>query len=144
MGADDEMLEFASIAWFDLLFQSLYEHVGRAGLALDGIEFSLCEVITGLPEHLAVDGSTSAGWWLRVDRKHVEAGMGVRENVDYRAEASYEVARSLAKKLLTGRSASPAGQHAGGTPDPAAGQAIPPALARILGGLHNQLASRTR
>jgi hypothetical protein len=133
-------LEFLGPAWLDALLDTVHAAVQQAGATLDGARFSMCEVVTEVPAHLTPRGTTNIAWWLVIDGGQVEAGLGTREGIGYRAEATYEQARAAAKRVLRART----GTQIDRTNGSDRLSTIPDAVGAVLLELHNQLARRTR
>lgn len=122
---DSVRVELASREWIALARDYLSQRVGH----LDGVAFSVCEVFTDPPMHLA-DGAGRAAWWLSITAKGVEAGAGERADADLLVEVPYEQALRSARRTYD--------------PDGPCPPSVPGDVWRALVEMHNHLAPRTK
>jgi hypothetical protein len=143
-----ERHEFCSAAWLDELRHYMTKAVADLGDEVDGVQFALAEVFTGAPPHLALPGDERVGWWLAIDGRDVQVGLGIRDDIERTTTADYETTVPIARTIYS--------------EDPDAAEAarkrhaervergelpatpIPPVLLPALMGLHDHLARRTR
>jgi len=90
-------VDFASAAWVDAAREVLEDLV--ATHSQPGLKFSVCEVFTDSPAHVAPSGT--AAWYLFVDGKSVTVGMGERDDVDLRMGGDYQSALPGARTVYT-------------------------------------------
>ncbi|WP_293678286.1 phytanoyl-CoA dioxygenase family protein [uncultured Phenylobacterium sp.] len=130
-----QRFEFLSQAWID----EARQFVSARGCAAD---FSLCERFADPPP--GIDGS----WWLRARDGVVEAGPGVLEGADVQVDGDYQAILALAQTVYAAgedavaRARRELIHRAGTSAFRVAGQ-VPPAVAPVLGELHDHLAART-
>ena len=60
---------------------------GASAAELDGVEFSLCEVYTGVPKHIAESGR--AAWYFRLRGGELKFGTEEVDDVDFKAIVDY-------------------------------------------------------
>ncbi len=90
----EDRLEFVSEGWIDEARRFLQAELSsRAGLAT--VRFSLCEVFTDIPPHLA-EGTTLVSWYLKIANGHLEVAIGDIP-ADLRVVAPYQVALEFAQ-----------------------------------------------
>ena len=70
-------VDFASAAWVDAAREVLEDLVATHGDA--DLKFSVCEVFSGVPTHVAPSGT--AAWYLYVDGESVTVGVGERGSI---------------------------------------------------------------
>ncbi len=90
-------VDFASAAWVDAAREVLEDLVATHGDA--DLKFSVCEVFSGVPTHVAPSGT--AAWYLYVDGDSVTVGVGERDDVDLRMGGDYESALPGARTVYT-------------------------------------------
>lgn len=93
-------VEFGSPAWIDLARQFLEETIPPLGEALDGIEFTICEVFTNAPRHIAGDDGRVA-WHVVIDGPTVKVGDGKIENADYFSKSDYQSVLPIARTVYS-------------------------------------------
>ncbi|HMG42053.1 MAG TPA: hypothetical protein VK611_12025 [Acidimicrobiales bacterium] len=144
---DGRQVEFAGDEWFDLFRRRLHEVIPAMGSALEGVTFSICEIATDPPEHLADPGTNRVAWWFRIDGPTVEVGRGARDDVANRSEGDYSAVLTAARTVYADdprtldkqrRRRSSAVRRGRATP-----LVVPPELEETLLELHDFLARRT-
>ena len=92
-----DKVEFASPEWFAALRQmfSAYAQTAPAGL-----DFSVCEVFTGVPQHLDKDGSGVIAWHCRLTPGKFDFHYGVSDDVDMKTVTDYEFILPFARMKI--------------------------------------------
>ena len=140
-----DKVELASPQWLKLAEGYLQEAIPALGDAVAGVRFSMCEVFTDAPAHLA-DADGKAAWWFAIEGSSVTVGRGARDDVDIRGEVDYAATLPnarlvydeavLAERAAARKAAAPEGP-------PNAFDALPAAVRSCLTDLHNFLAPQT-
>ena len=133
-------VDFAGPAWVDAAREVLEDLIATHGTP--DLKFSVCEVFTGAPAHVAPSGT--AAWYFYVDGDSVEVGSGERDDVDLRMGGEYEAALPGARTVYTPEYLAEREKQA---PDPDAPQpniqGDPSILPPWIVELHNRLAPIT-
>lgn len=82
-----EKIEFASPQWLAALEKLLRTYTAKAG---DDVELTLCEVFTGVPEHLDKHGNGVIAWYCRIEGGEVEFSEGEIEQADIKTVTDYQ------------------------------------------------------
>lgn len=145
---DIERFEFCSEKWVGVAGEFLQQ--ASRGADLRGITFSLGEVLTDAPEHLALDETGRVGWYYRIHDGKVSATRGILDKADILITTDYQRILPLARVIFADNPEGAAqadetikqlaldGKFKQETSD---GGAAPPAWADDL---HDYLATRTR
>ncbi|MEZ5560622.1 MAG: hypothetical protein R3E86_19015 [Pseudomonadales bacterium] len=94
---DKQKLDFAGEAWISAARDVLEELVATHGE--DGRSFSVCEIFTNAPAHVAADGV--AAWHFRIDGRSVVVAAGIAPDTDVCIEADYQAALPSARLIYT-------------------------------------------
>ena len=141
-------VDFAGAAWIDAAREVLEDLIATHGTP--DLKFSVCEVFSGAPAHVAPSGT--AAWYFYVDGDSVEVGPGERNDVDLRMGGDYEAALPGARTVYTPeylaqREAEREAEREKQPPDPDAPQpdiqGDPSILPPWIVELHNRLAPIT-
>ena len=140
-----DKVELASPEWLDLAERYLRKSIPALGDAVADVAFSMCEVFTDAPAHLA-DEEGRAAWWFAIDGAAVSVGRGARDDVDIRGEVDYAATLPNARlvydeAMLEERAAARKAAASDGPPN--AFDALPAEVRACLTGLHNFLAPQT-
>ena len=147
-----DRVEFVSNAWIEAARESLERRVARAGSALEGIRFSICESFRDAPPHLGVlDGV--AAWHARFDGPSVTVGAGEIPDADQMIRGDYQAVIPVAQAVFAGDAESFARKQrenahrvrvgVGAGAMELVGKPPPGPVMRVLMGLHDDLAQRT-
>ena len=90
--------EFASPPWMRALFD-LIESRARAS-DLTGSDYSLCEVFSNVPEHLATSPDRTLAWHCVLRNGRVTCGMGDVENASWKVFADYGAMLPVARMII--------------------------------------------
>jgi hypothetical protein len=93
-----EKFEFASPAWLAALKELLGVYTRKAG---DGFELSICEVFTGVPEHLDKHGTGVIAWHCLIKDGAVHFEETAISEADVRTESDYAFIVPIAKKVYS-------------------------------------------
>jgi hypothetical protein len=135
----DPSYEFASPEWIAEAAAYLPGAVAAIPQDLDGITFSLCEIYTDPPSHLA-DGADRIGWSMQIDGRDVKVLPGVRDDAEQKIVVDYGTCIPLAKAPYKEV------DHAPGKvlPDSEGPPRVPGVLVPTLVRFHNHMARHTR
>jgi hypothetical protein len=92
-----EKVEFASPEWFAALREKFSAY---AQTAPDGLDFSVCEVFTGVPKHLDKDGSGVIAWHCRITPGKFDFAYGESDAVDMKTTTDYDFILPFARMKL--------------------------------------------
>ena len=92
-----EKVEFASPEWFAAL-RTKFE--AYATTAPAGMDFSVCEVFTGVPAHLDKDGSGVIAWHCRITPGRFDFAYGESDAVDMKTVTDYQFILPFARMKL--------------------------------------------
>jgi hypothetical protein len=92
-----EKVEFASPEWFAAL-RTMFE--AYAATAPAGMDFSVCEVFTGVPAHLDKDGSGVIAWHCRITPGRFDFAYGESDAVDMKTVTDYQFIVPFARMKL--------------------------------------------
>lgn len=92
-----EKVEFASPAWFAALREKFSAYAQKAP---EGFDFSVCEVFTGVPEHLDKDGSGVIAWHCRITPGKFDFHYGESDAVDMKTVTDYQFILPFARMHL--------------------------------------------
>ena len=92
-----EKVEFASPEWFAAL-RTMFE--AYAAGAPDGVDFSVCEVFTGVPAHLDKDGSGVIAWHCHITTGRFDFAYGESDDVDMKTVTDYDFILPFARMKL--------------------------------------------
>jgi hypothetical protein len=95
-----EKHEFASPAWFEALHDAIQRLAQAAGSGLDGVRWTVCEVFTDVPEHIAQTPDRRAAWHCRVRGQEIAFGLGEIDDADFKVIADYQTVLPLARLHL--------------------------------------------
>lgn len=143
----DEKFELASSMWFKEIFR-LFE---EAAASDTGIDFSLCEVFTHVPERLAPDSDGHIAWHAVIKDGVAELAMGElpAEDVTLKTVAEWEAVLPAARSVIGPTSPEDLARHQKLSEQAVAEgriqhfgdrEHIPPAFIEV----HNAIAARTR
>jgi len=90
-------VEFASTAWIDIARSALQQIVAEHGEP--GKRFSLCEVFTNAPRHIAPSGT--AAWHFYVDGRSVTVNAGEVDDADVKIRTDYQGILPRARQFYT-------------------------------------------
>lgn len=92
-----DKVEFASPEWFAALRQmfSAYAETAPAGM-----DFSVCEVFTGVPKHLDKDGTGTIAWHCRITPGKFDFAYGESDAVDMKTVTDYQFILPFARMKL--------------------------------------------
>jgi hypothetical protein len=90
-------VEFASPEWFDAL-RTMFS--AYAATAPAGMDFSVCEVFTGVPRHLDKDGSGTIAWHCRITPGRFDFAFGESDAVDMKTVTDYQFILPFARMKL--------------------------------------------
>ena len=101
---NEETYEFASAAWFETLRRNIVRLVGAAGPEMDGVRWTVCEVFTDVPRHLAQGPDGKAAWHCRIRGREIDFGLGEipGSECDFKVTADYTAILPFAKVVLAG------------------------------------------
>jgi hypothetical protein len=143
-------IEFASKEWLDAAREILNRLAEGSAAELRGVAFSVCEVFTDTPPHLGWPDRRFA-WHLRLVDGEVEVATGKIDDADMSVSAAYHLVLPIARTVYAGDPAAAMrarreAAHRAGLPGGGATSTgiTDPALGRVLGGLHDELARRTK
>jgi len=135
-------VEFASPEWFAAL-RTMFEAYAAGAPA--GLDFSVCEVFTGVPAHLDKDGSGVIAWHCRITPGRFDFAYGVSDAVDMKTVTDYQFILPFARMKLGAETAEDyqkqmqGGLESGKIQRTGDGSKAPPELYAI----HNDLAEIT-
>jgi hypothetical protein len=135
-------VEFASPEWFAALREMFSAYAEKAPAGLD---FSVCEVFTGVPAHLDPDGSGVIAWHCRITPGRFDFAYGESDEVDMKTVTDYQFILPFARMKLGAETAEDyqrqmqAGLESGKIRRTGDGSKAPPELYAI----HNDLAEIT-
>ncbi|MEM7017974.1 MAG: hypothetical protein AAF512_11640 [Pseudomonadota bacterium] len=135
---DQTKVDFASAAWVDEARKELENLVSNHGE--DGKNFSVCEIFTDAPKHVAESGT--AAWYFYITGKTVKVGAGEINDADVTIRADYTETLPTARlvytpEILAERAAQPPDENSSNVEGDMS--QAPPYLVE----LHNQLAVMT-
>ncbi len=136
-----DKVELGSTEWLQAAREYLESRIAELGDALNGVKFSLCEVLTDPPAHLLHDGATQLAWQFRFDGKSVAVLPGDSADVDYRQVADYQSILPMARIVYSEDPAALAASRERRKDDNA--PALPMVLAPTLLAMHDHLARLT-
>lgn len=90
-------IEFASDAWLEKLRGLLQKYTALAG---SEVEFSICEVFTGVPKHLDKNGDGVIAWHCHIADGQVAFEEGAIESADLKTVADYDFVLELARLTI--------------------------------------------
>jgi len=93
--------EFMSREWLSKLEAILKELVEQSKDQLSGVFFSMNQIFTEAPEHLAQDPLGRAGWWVRITDGDIEFGTGEIPDATIKLIAPYDTMLPLARLVWT-------------------------------------------
>ena len=93
----DEKVDFVSVAWVEKAGEVVEGLASQHGE--EGVNFSVCEIFTDAPEHVAESGI--AAWYLYIEGKTVRWGLGEEPGTDVRIQADYETSLPSARLVYT-------------------------------------------
>jgi len=89
--------EFMSPSWIEACYALLEELVSNAGAEIEEADFSICEVFTDAPAHLANLGDGRAAWTFRIKGRSVIVGREEVFDADYKVVADYHAVLPLVR-----------------------------------------------
>ena len=92
-----DKVEFASPQWFAAL-RTKFE--AYAATAPAGMDFSVCEVFTGVPAHLDKDGGGVIAWHCRITPGRFDFAYGASDDVDMKTVTDYQFILPFARMKL--------------------------------------------
>lgn len=92
--------EFGSTGWFDALHQAIERLATAAGPEMSAVTWSVCEVFTDVPAHLAQARDGKAAWHCRIRGREIAFGLGEIDDADLKIIADYATALPLSRTLL--------------------------------------------
>ena len=92
-----DKVEFASPEWFAAL-KTKFE--AYASGAPQGVDFSVCEVFTGVPKHLDKDGSGVIAWHCRITPGKFDFAYGESDTVDMKTVTDYDFILPFARMKI--------------------------------------------
>jgi hypothetical protein len=92
-----EKVEFASPEWFAALRTMFQDYAAGAPAGLD---FSVCEVFTGVPSHLDKDGTGVIAWHCRITPGRFDFAYGESDDVDMKTVTDYAFILPFARMKL--------------------------------------------
>ena len=132
----DTKVDFASAPWVDQARAVLDELVATHGEP--GFAFSVCEIFTDAPTHVAESGT--AAWHFYIDGKTARVGVGEVGDTDVTIRADYETTLPAARLVYTPEILA---ERASQPPDENAARNVEGDMTRLppyLVELHNRLA----
>ena len=90
-------VELASQQWLDALRGLIERYLERAGA---GVSLSICEVFTGVPEHLDQSGTGVIAWHCRIENGRLQFGRGEIFDADIKTIADYSFVLPFARMKL--------------------------------------------
>lgn len=94
---ESHKVEFGSTAWIDAARRELEELTATHGES--GVRFSLCEVFTDAPTHLAPSGTLA--WHFYIDAKNVKVGTGEIDDATVTVRTDYQGVLPQARLVYT-------------------------------------------
>jgi hypothetical protein len=146
---EEDKHELCSEAWVEAARVYLENALAQLGPEVEGARFSLCEVFTDAPPHLADGAGGQVGWWFTIDGPRVEVGHGVRHDVEPRVVVDYQSVLPLVRTLYSENPQAAEAARERRRKAVERGEAPPfrlppPELVPMLMGLHDHMAVRTR
>jgi hypothetical protein len=139
-GDDLPQVELFSREWLALAREFLELQVAAAGDRLDGVTFSVCEVLTNPPSHLALPGTDTVSWHVIFLGPTVDVGFG-EIDATFKNVGDYEGTRPIAKTVYGDRpdvlEERRKKRAEAGLPD------VPEVLQPMMIAVHDHLARRT-
>lgn len=135
-------VEFASQDWLDALKSMIERYMAHAPA---GLELSICEVFTGVPQHLDRHGDGVIAWHCRISNGRLDFRDGAIDDADLKTIADYTFILPFARmKIEPDNLAAYQAQQAEGAKQGKVASTgdrskVPPAFF----GMHNELAEIT-
>ena len=95
-----ERYEFGSRDWFHALDRAIRRLADAAGAEMTDVRWSVCEVFTDVPAHLAQTSEGKAAWHCRVRGREIDFGLGEIDDAELKIVADYATALPLAHAVL--------------------------------------------
>jgi hypothetical protein len=92
-----EKIEFASPEWLAALEKLVRTYTAKAG---NDVELTLCEVFTGVPEHLDKNGDGTIAWYCRINGGEVEFAEGEIAEADIKTVTDYQFILPFARMKI--------------------------------------------
>lgn len=95
--------EFLSKPWFAALHGIICEKARIAASSDPDFSYSICEIFTDVPSHLATLSDGRTAWHASVRGSDVVFGLSERNDVDLKAVADYSAVLPLARIVANGK-----------------------------------------
>ena len=104
-----EKLEFGNKKWMDLVKSLIIDLTQKAGEQAKNVDFSMCEVYSNAPKHLAVEKDRVA-WHFRIKGNKVSFGIGEVDDVDMKVIGDYELLHQISTLIYENNNPSKASE----------------------------------
>jgi hypothetical protein len=141
-------VEFGSSEWLEIADRYLNETVPSQGRELEGVKWTLCEIVDDAPQHLTAEGVSYIAWWYEFDGASVRFGPGILDEADATIRGDYQTILPMARTVYSDNPELLAQRRKERQEAAERGEVpalnIPERLAPVLVGLHDYLARHTQ
>lgn len=139
--------EFLTRPWFAALHGIICEKADNFAKTGEGFRYSICEVFTGVPAHLANTADGKAAWHAFIHGAEVEFGLAERDDTAFKVVVDYVSVIPLSRYDTMGRTDRAAELQSLAAALAADGRLVArgtsPSVEGALGGLHDAIVRLT-